>query len=448
MSTNWFNESCIYHTYPLGMLGVKDDHRENGVPPVNRIGELNGWIPYLKTMGIDTLFLGPIFESEYHGYDTIDYHRIDRRLGSWEDMTAVSRMYSTSGIRLILDGVFNHVGKEFFAFQDILVNGESSVYKEWFFIDLSRPTAYEPFSYQCWEGHPELVELNLGNQALKDYLFGAVRRWILDFDISGIRLDVAYHLDHDFMRELKSVCREIKDDFILLGEVIHGDYHTYMQEGMLDSVTNYECYKGLYSSHNEQNCYEIAYSLKRQFSQGGLYEGAPLYNFVDNHDVNRVASLLQDPRYLYTLYILLMTMPGVPSLYYGSEQGLEGMRTEFSDEPLRPRMRMGFSRDTELLSHISKLIGLRKGDKSLMCGDYREIALNNTYLGYSRSCDTDETLILINISGEPIHIQLEEVRYEGFFIDRLNHDEKIYIENGVTYIEVRPYWGRILTSVK
>ena len=241
-------------------------------------------------------------------------------------------------MRLILDGVFNHVGRDFWAFRDLQHNRQSSPYRDWFAglrFDARSPYG-DPFSYEPWNGHYDLVRLNLANPAVREHLFEAIRSWVRDFDIDGLRLDVADCLDLDFLGALHAFCTTLKPDFWLMGEVVHGDYRRWVNPRTLDSVTNYEAYKGLYSSLSEQNYFEIAYALNRQFGPGGLYTGLPLYNFADNHDVDRVASKLLDSAHLYPLYLLLFTMPGVPSIYYGSEWGLKGQRTPHSDSALRP----------------------------------------------------------------------------------------------------------------
>ncbi|MEO1255282.1 MAG: alpha-amylase family glycosyl hydrolase [Bacteroidota bacterium] len=153
-----------------------------------------------------------------------------------------------------------------------------------------------------------------------------------------MRLDAADAISFDFFPLLKAHCRNQKSDFWLMGEVVHGDYYRWANDEMLDSTTNYEAYKGLYSSHLDCNLFEIAYSLNRQFSEDGIYKDLTLYNFVDNHDVNRLASNLKNPAHLYTIYGLLFTMPGIPSLYYGSEWGIAGKRTDQSDHMLRPTL--------------------------------------------------------------------------------------------------------------
>lgn len=440
MKQHQSERSAIYHVYPLAMVGAPE-HRSPAEPVVNRISQLQGWIPYWKDLGIDTLLLGPVFDSMSHGYDGTDYYRIDPRLGSWDDMVHTAEALHESGIGLILDAVFNHVGRDFFAYQDLLTCGQTSAYRDWFKTDFCEGGVH----CACWEGHEELIELNLECEELKQYLFGAVRRWIRDFRISGLRLDVAYTLDERFIRELRAVCDQEAGEFFLLGEMIHGDYTRLMRPQMLDSVTNYECYKGIYSSHNDRNYYEIAYGLDRQFGAQGIYRDQRLYNFVDNHDVDRLASALEDPRHLRASYILLFMMPGIPSIYYGSERGMTGKRSSTSDAALRPRMTAGsLSGDDQLYVLIRKLISLRKDLSAIRNGSYRQLAVANAHMAFSRLLGDQEIIVMLNLSDETVHMQLEQVEHQGFFQDMIGSEERVYIENGVSYIAVSPFGGRIL----
>ena len=289
---------------------------------------------------MNALYLGPLFESSAHGYDTADYYQVDRRLGNNEMLSRLSAVLHQKNIRLILDGVFNHVGRDFWAFRDVLKSGRQSAYCDWFQgLDFHKRSPYnDPFSYENWNGHHNLVKLNLSNPSVKDHLFQAVDMWIREFAIDGLRLDVADCLDLHFLKELSAFCKSRRSDFWLMGEVIHGDYRKWVNPETLDSVTNYVGYKGLYSSHVDKNYFELAHTLYRQFGEKGIYRDLLLYSFADNHDVNRVASQLKNPAHLYPLYSLLFTMPGVPSIYYGSEWGIEGKRTSQSDQALRPHL--------------------------------------------------------------------------------------------------------------
>jgi glycosidase len=337
ISNHWAPNSTFYHIYPLGFCGAPA--RNDFVsPPTPRLEKILPWLPHMLDLGVNALYLGPVFESTAHGYDTADYNHVDRRLGDDNTLRELVHALHQSGIRVILDGVFNHVGRDFWAFRDVQQYGERSIYRDWFQgLNFSSHSPYgDPFSYQGWNGNYDLVKLNLGNPAVQEHLLNAVRIWVNRFDIDGLRLDVADCLEMPFIEALRAFTRQLKTDFWLMGEVVLGDYRNWVSPTRLDSVTNYECFKGLYSSFTNKNFFEIAYSLNRQFGPDGIYRDLPLYSFADNHDVNRVASLLQNPAHLYPLYCLLFTMPGVPSIYYGSEWGLEGKRTAQEDSNLRP----------------------------------------------------------------------------------------------------------------
>ena len=321
---NWYENAVMYHIYPLGFCGAPKFNE--GGEPVNRLEKVLDWIPHLKELGVDAVYFGPVFESVEHGYDTTDYRVIDRRLGTNEMFAHICDELHKNGIRVILDGVFNHVGRNFWAFRDVQEKGQASEYCDWF-AGLNfggQSPCGDNFWYEGWNGYYNLVKLNLRNWHVCDYLIDAVGMWMDEFHIDGIRFDAADCVDFDFFRRIHNFCKERNPEFWLMGEIIHGDYKRWANPEMLDSVTNYECYKGIYSSHNDKNYFEINYSINRQFGNGGIYQGTALYNFVDNHDVNRLASTLVDQRYLPLCYTLLYCMPGIPSIYYGSEYGVMG----------------------------------------------------------------------------------------------------------------------------
>lgn len=258
---------------------------------------------------------------------------VDRRLGDDDTLGAADDLHRR-GLRLILDGVFHHVGRDFWAFADVRERRERSAYRDWFFLDFDRASPEgDPFAYEGWDGLYDLVKLNLDNPEVRDHLFAAVDHWIDRFRIDGLRLDAADRLDLGFQRDLARHLRARRPDFWLMGEVVHGDYRHWANPETLDATTNYECYKGLYSSHNDRNYFEIAYSLDRQSGPEGIYRDLALYTFADNHDVDRVASRLRDPAHLYPLHALLFTMPSVPSVYCGGEWGLPGRKAPDSDAP-------------------------------------------------------------------------------------------------------------------
>ena len=326
MST-WSSDAVFYHIYPIGLLDAPLTNDVNAAV-VSRLPGLSHWIPHLRDLGCNALYLGPLFESGTHGYDTIDYRKVDRRLGTNEDLEALVSDLHQNGIRVILDGVFNHVSWEFPQFLDLRERGEASPYRDWFHnIQFGKQSPRgDAFTYEAWAGNFELVKLNLQNPEVRDYLFTTVRGWFAEFEIDGLRLDAADVIDKDFLRDLAATCRAANPDCWIIGEIVHGDYRDWANPEMLDSATNYECFKGLYSSLNDRNFFEIAHSLTRQFGPEGIYRDLLLYSFADNHDVDRVASLLRDDRDLFPLYALLFTIPGTPSLYYGSEWGYRGKK--------------------------------------------------------------------------------------------------------------------------
>ena len=389
----WSTESVFYQIYPLGFCGAP---KENDGVLVPRIRKVTEWIPHLKRLHVDAVYFSPVFESDRHGYDTRDYRRIDCRLGSNADFSEVCRELKESGIRIVLDGVFNHVGRGFFAFQDVLEKRWDSEYKDWFYIHFDGNSCYnDGFSYEGWEGHFELVKLNLENPKVKEYLFSCVRAWMEEFQIDGLRLDVAYCLNENFMRELRAFCDSIKPDFFLLGEILFGDYKRIVNDAMLHSCTNYECYKGLYSSFNDMNLFEINYALNRQFGKDNpIYREMHLLSFAENHDVTRVASILKDKRHLPLLYTMLFTMPGIPCIYYGGEWGISGVKENGSDDALRPVLsEPEWNELTDLLSALSKV---HKENKALLYGDYKSIVLANRQLIFQREYEGEKIWVSVN----------------------------------------------------
>ena len=395
----WAYEGIFYQIYPIGFCGAPT---ANDGKTVSRILKLKHWSSYLESLGISSILLNPIFESDNHGYDTRDYKKIDCRLGTNEDFAEVCKDLHAHNVKIVLDGVFNHVGRGFWAFKDVQEKKWDSPYKDWFCINFDGNSCYnDGFWYEGWEGHFELVKLNLANSAVVDYLLECVKGWIDEFDIDGLRLDVAYCLDRNFMKRLRSFCQELKPDFALIGEVLFGDYNQIVNDEMLHSCTNYECYKGIYSSFNSMNMFEIAHSLNRQYGpeQWCIYRGKHLMSFVDNHDVTRIASILTNKNHLPLTYGLLLGMPGVPCIYYGSEWGEEGVKAPNNDYALRPCFEE--PKPNELTEEIKKMIHVRTGSNALCHGSYRNVVLTNHQLIFERRTDDERMLVAINASDAP-----------------------------------------------
>lgn len=389
----WYNESIIYQIYPLGFCGAPRQNDGVLTPRIRRVAELTD---HLVRLGVTAVYFCPVFESSAHGYDTADYTKLDVRLGTNEDFRAVCDALHGAGIRVILDGVFNHVGRDFFAFRDLRENKWNSRYKDWFYLNFDGNSPYDDgFWYEGWEGHYELVKLNLDNPEVKGYLLDCVGGWMDAFDIDGLRLDVAYMLNRSFMRELSAFCTAKKPDFFLAGEMIHGNYRDIVCDGMLHSATNYECYKGIYSSFNTMNLYEIGYSLQNRFGNEDwcMYRGLQLIGFVDNHDVTRLASALEDPRHLKPAYGILFGMPGIPCIYYGSEWGMEGKK-EQGDDALRPAVEA--AQWTDLTDFIAKAARVHRQSPALCYGGVRILHQTNHQLVFERAYEGERVLVLVN----------------------------------------------------
>lgn len=393
---SWYNEAIFYHIYPLGLTGAPKEN-DYGTP-VHRLNTLLPWINHIKEIGCTALYIGPLFESVGHGYETTDYKKLDSRLGTNEDLTNFVKACHEKGIRVIFDGVFNHTGRDFFAFKDIQKNREHSPYVNWYCnVNFGGNTEYnDGFSYENWGGYNLLVKLNQRNPEVQNYICDVIRFWVSEFDIDGIRLDAADVLDFDFMRILRHTADEVKKDFWLMGEVIHGDYSRWVNGQTLHSVTNYALHKALYSGHNDHNYFEIAHTVKYLQNMGDL----DLYNFVDNHDVERIHTKLQNKAHFAPVHVLLYTLPGVPSIYYGSEFGINGKKEKFSDASLRPALDLNDYADAATKNPCTALIAalgkVRQGTPALSYGSYAELALTNRQFAFARDLEGIRVIVTVN----------------------------------------------------
>ncbi len=410
----WYDEAVFYHIYPLGLTGAPrlNDYSE----PVHRLNTLLPWIEHLKKLGFTALYIGPLFQSVGHGYETTDYRALDSRLGTNEDLKNFVAACHKAGLRVIFDGVFNHTGRDFFAFKDIQANRERSVYRDWYCnVNFWGNNEYnDGFSYDNWGGYNLLVKLNQRNPAVRDYICGVIRFWVNEFDVDGIRLDAADVLDFEFMKALRRTADEVKPDFWLMGEVIHGDYSRWANEHTLHSVTNYALHKALYSGHNDHNYFEIAHTVQR--TNGLVPQHIKLYNFVDNHDVERIHTKLMNKAHYLPVHILLYTLPGIPSVYYGSEFGIDGRKERGSDDSLRPyidlREHLGDDKANPCTALIAALGRMHvEYRQDLVWGDYRQLALTTQQYAFARG----RLIIAVNNSdGEAwINVEAQASAYVG-----------------------------------
>ncbi|MBQ9156529.1 MAG: maltodextrin glucosidase [Eubacterium sp.] len=416
----WYEEAVIYQIYPLGLCGAMDKDDDG-----HRILRVLDWVDHIKKLGASCVLFNPVCESDFHGYDTRDYNAIDHRLGTIDDFKKVCEKIHAAGMKVMLDGVFNHVGRGFWAFQDVKEKKWDSPYKDWFRLSFDGDTQYhDGFWYEGWEGYLELPRLNLDNPEVRGHQFEAIRQWVDLYDIDGLRLDVAYCLSDYYLREIRRFTSQLKPDFVLLGETLHGDYNLWMSDEKCHAVTNYECYKGLYSSFNSANMHEISFSLNRQYGYENwcIYRGRHLLSFVDNHDVDRIASILTDKNNLPVIYGLLFAMPGVPSIYYGSEWGIEGKKSG-RDEEIRPAIEK--PEWNQLTDRIAAYARLRADHPALAYGGYRNLHVWSKQLVFERAfngsqpwdggpaLDGERIIFALNMDSQPYYAPFDAGVSEG-----------------------------------
>jgi cyclomaltodextrinase / maltogenic alpha-amylase / neopullulanase len=391
--TGWADTAIFWHVYPLGFVGAPRSARPEAIPRVRR---LDNWLDYVIELGANGLLLGPVFASETHGYDTVDHYRVDPRLGTEGDLLELFAQASGRGIRVVLDGVFNHVGRGFPQLKDVRDRGAESAFRSWFH---RRPDG----SFDTFEGHERLVTLNHDEPAVVEYVVDVMCHW-LDRGADGWRLDAAYAVPTAFWRQVTDRVRARHPDAWLLAEVIHGDYTAFVNESGVDSLTQYELWKAIWSSLNDGNFFELAWALKRHEQ---LLDGFVPQTFLGNHDVTRIASQLVDHRHLAHALVLLLTTAGIPSIYAGDEQGMVGLKEqrEGGDDSIRPafpdhpELRLPAAEE-DMLSLHRELISLRRRHPWLVRARTVVEHLTNEQLLLRATDGKSSLLVALNL-GEP-----------------------------------------------
>ena len=446
----WYDSAVFYHIYPLGLCGCA--HQSDGQPVPGAWRKLDDWAAHAADLGCNALYIGPLFESGSHGYDTVDYRTVDRRLGTNPEFAQWVAQCHARGQKVIVDGVFNHVGRGFFAFQDLLAHREQSQYRDWFCdVNFYGNNEYgDGLSYANWGGHNLLVKLNQRNPQVQQYHFDTVRYWVDAFDIDGIRLDAADVLDFGFMENLRRFTDTLKPDFWLLGEVIHGDYSRWANPRMLHSVTNYELHKGLWSGHNDHNYFEIAHTMRRL---SGLCGDTRLYTFSDNHDVERLPCKLREKAHIRPIAILVYTLWGIPSIYYGSEFGVEGRKEWGSDWPLRPCLDLADYPDCTVSHPIAALYAalgrLKASEPALTYGRVEELVLTTERYAFARVLDGRALVTVLNNAGSPAQVEFRAPVPADAAQDLLaglpdSQDVPVQVQDGRVTVQLPANYGTIL----
>jgi cyclomaltodextrinase / maltogenic alpha-amylase / neopullulanase len=398
--SSWVDSAIWWQVYPLGFTGAERVALPETDDSVrHRLRHLTGWLDYAVELGCSGLLLGPVFAAETHGYDTIDHFRIDSRLGDETDFAALLSAAESRGLRVLLDGVFNHVGRGFPAFQAALAGGASAA---WF---RRAPDG----SFAVFEGHEQLVALDHDSAEVVDYVVEVMSYW-LDRGIAGWRLDAAYAVPAAFWRKVLPKVRASYPDAWFVGEMIHGDYPAYATAADLDAITAYELWKAIWSSLNDLNLYELSWSLDRHNT---FLDGVTLQTFVGNHDVTRLASQLTDSRHIGHALAVLFTVGGVPSVYYGDEQGFRGVKEHRAggDDEIRPAFPAGpglLAPDGWPVYRLhQRLIGFRRRHPWLVGARTEVRHLSNTALAFASSAAEGSVLVLLNVGDEPFRFPVD-----------------------------------------
>jgi len=404
---SWVKDVIWWQVFPMGFTGADMSGRDR----TQRAGlrHIEQWLEYAVELGASGLLLGPIFESSSHGYDTVDYLRIDARLGDEADFDSLIAAAHSKGLRVLLDGVFNHVGRDSVAFQSVISLGAASEYADWF--HLTWPSDWAPGTvpdYQAFEGHGDLVELNHDNPAVVELVTGVMNYWLAK-GADGWRLDAAYAVDPQFWSKVLAGVRDRYPEAYFIGEVIHGDYTEIVEQSGFDAVTQYELWKAIWSSINDANFFELAWSLERHDEY--LASFVPM-TFLGNHDVTRIASKLTDERHLPHALVVLATVGGTPSVYYGDEQAFRGVKEERfggDDEirptfPAKPQDLAPFGR--EHLALHEELIGLRRRHRWLHTAQTETVELTNERFRFRTSAIGESLEVSLNLADESWEVQL------------------------------------------
>jgi cyclomaltodextrinase len=402
--TTWGDHAILWQVYPLGFTGAERTALPDGEPARHRLGQLEPWLDYAVELGCNGLLLGPVFASESHGYDTTDHFRIDARLGDEADFDALVAAADQRGLRLILDGVFNHVGRGFPPFQAALNGGPASPAARWF-------SRADNGDYAVFEGHGQLVELDHDEPAVLGYVIEVMSHW-LGRGTGGWRLDAAYAVPPAFWAKAIPAVRESFPDAWFLGEMIHGDYAAYANEANLDSITQYEVWKAIWSSLNDRNFYELDHALGRHNS---FLDGELAQTFVGNHDVTRLATQLTDDRHFGHAVAVLMCIGGVPSVYYGDEQGFRGLKEfrEGGDDAIRPAFPASPSElapdGWRYYRLHQRLIGFRRRHPWLVRArtTAEHLTASSMALRVSGAEPGQTLLLLLNVSDDPIRFAVD-----------------------------------------
>jgi len=415
MSTHWVDHVMWWHVYPLGFVGapVRPTTQEHdpalGGRVVHRLGHVEAWLDHVVELGLNGLQLGPVFASSTHGYDTVDHFRIDPRLGDEDDFDRLVAAAHARGVRILLDGVFNHVGRRHPAFLALEKQGPDAATADLFRVRWSGWRRGDAVPADVFEGHDLLVALDHDSAAVEDLVVAVMTHW-LDRGVDGWRLDAAYAVPPAFWAQVLPRVRQRHPDVYITGEVIHGDATAIVRTSTMDSVTQYELWQGIWHGLADRNCHELAHAVERNNALLATFVPS---TFVGNHDVTRIASAVGDPRHLPHALAVLFTVAGTPSVYAGDEYGMQAVKEERlgGDDAVRPTFPPAPPADPELDSAAREamrthqaLIALRRQHPWLHRAHTDVVHLDNTSIVLRTATGDSAVVAALNLGDAAVTV--------------------------------------------
>ncbi|BBZ28697.1 alpha-amylase [Mycolicibacterium madagascariense] len=426
----WVEHAIWWQLYPLGFVGAFPADPPPS-PDEHRLRRIAAWFDHALELGASGIAVGPLFASQTHGYDTVDHYAIDPRLGDDADFDHLIAEARSRGLRVLLDGVFNHVGTEFGRYREALAGGDDS----WFRKGRN--------GFATFEGHDGLIALNHRHPAVVDYVVDVMLHW-LRRGADGWRLDAAYAVPDRFWAEVLPRVRHEFPDAWFVGEVIHGDYVATVAASTVDSVTQYELWKAIWSSLNDGNFHELDHALSRH---GEFLDAFVPMTFVGNHDVTRIASRLDDERHVGHALALVLTIGGTPSVYAGDEWAYRGVKEERvgGDDAVRPEFPVAPT-EAEHLGHDAfrlhqHLIGLRRRHPWLHTATTSALHLDNRQYVYRVGSEQGALLVALNVDDAPLRMSLAEL---GIDAGTIVAGSGAPAERGIDRLDVEPHGWAIV----
>lgn len=441
------NNPILYHIYSLGFCGCPEinpialpKHTANQIQPVHRLSKIRDYYAHFQELGINIIYLGPIFESCTHGYDIIDYFTIDRRLGTNELLKEIINELHSLNIKVIIDGCFHHVSRLFPQFVDLRHHHQQSTYLDWFFdVNFSQNTEWnDGFSYRCYENLSELPIINFDHPSVQQLFFQVADFWINQMEIDGWRLDVAYKFTPKQWQPFCQHCYALQSDCFIYGELVEHEYDKYINSQTFQSATNYQFYQNAWQSIAQKNYYQLADFIDYQKNK---YSNFELVTFTGSHDTNRLHTQMYHPELINQYYTLLFTMPGIPSVYYGDEINLVGIADNLNNNIRQPMPNLNslspsHQQTINLIKHLGEIRRIVKPSISQLAIDQ----VTQRYILY-HYYHNPQISIFINSYTYPTSIDSDEISLSGSYLNLTNQEtinidqsSPFTIKPGQTYI--------------